>query len=67
MNVYIYDLEVFKDDWIAVFRRPEDGSSHIVIHNDVHHLREFLNSDPDMILGGFNVKHYDDWILLTMP
>lgn len=66
MNVYIYDLEVFTHDWIAVFRRPEEGSSHIVIHNDAYHLREFLNSDPDIVLGGFNVKHYDDWILLTM-
>ena len=65
MNVFIYDLEVFEHDWIAVFKRPEEGATHIVIHNDVYHLREFLNQ-PDIILGGFNVKHYDDWILLTM-
>lgn len=37
-----------------------------MIHNDTYHLREFLNSVPDLVLGGFNVKHYDDWILLTM-
>lgn len=66
MNVYIYDIEVYAYDWIVVFRRPEEGASHIVIHNDAYHLREFLNSDPDIVLGGFNVKHYDDWILLTM-
>lgn len=65
MNLYIYDIEVFSDDWIVVFRRPEDGSSHIVIHNDNAHLREFL-SQPDIIIGGFNNKHYDNWILLTM-
>lgn len=66
MNVYIYDLEVFEHDWIAVFKRPEEGSAYIVIHNDAYHLREFLNSDPNIVLGGFNVKHYDNWILLTM-
>ncbi len=65
MNIYIYDIEVFSDDWIVVFRRPEDGSNHIVIHNDNARLREFL-SQPDIIIGGFNNKHYDNWIVLTM-
>ena len=63
MNVYIYDIEVFADDWIVVFRRPEENSDHIVIHNDNNHLRSFL-SQPDIVLGGFNNKHYDNWILL---
>lgn len=64
MKIYIYDIEVFSDDWIVVFRNP-DSDHHIVIHNDNHHLREFL-SQPDIILGGFNNKKYDDWILITM-
>ena len=65
MNIYIYDIEVFSDDWIVVFRRPEDGANHIVIHNDNARLREFLNQ-PDIIIGGFNNKHYDNWVVLTM-
>lgn len=65
MNIYIYDIEVFTDDWIVVFRRPEDGSNYIVIHNDNARLREFLNQ-PDIIIGGFNNKHYDNWVVLTM-
>ena len=65
MIVYIYDIEVFSDDWIVVFRRPETGSNHIVIHNDNARLREFL-SQPDIIIGGFNNKHYDDYVILTM-
>lgn len=65
MNIYIYDIEVFEFDWTVVFRNPEYENNHIVIHNDNHHLREFLNQ-PDIIIGGFNNKHYDDWILLTM-
>lgn len=62
--IYIFDLEVFSDDWVAVFRNP-DSKHHIVIHNDNAHIREFI-SQPDLILGGFNNKHYDNWILLTM-
>lgn len=65
MNIYIYDIEVFSDDWIVVFRRPEKNSNHIVIHNDNARLREFLSQD-DIILGGFNNKHYDDYIAKTM-
>lgn len=64
MRLYIYDIEVFSDDWIVVFRNP-DSDHHIVIHNDNYYLREFL-SQPDIIIGGFNNKHYDDYILLTM-
>lgn len=64
MNIYIYDIEVFSDDWIVVFRSP-DSDHHIVIHNDNHHLREFL-SQPDIVIGGFNNKHYDDWVVMTM-
>lgn len=65
MITYIYDCEIFSDDWIVVFRRPETGSNHIVIHNDNARLREFL-SQPDIIIGGFNNKHYDDYVILTM-
>ena len=65
MNIYIYDSEVLSDDWIVVFKRPEENSNHIVIHNDNDRLREFL-SQPDIIIGGFNNKHYDNWVVLTM-
>ena len=64
MKIYIYDIEVFSDDWIVVFRNPE-SDHHIVIHNDNYYLREFI-SQPDIVLGGFNNKHYDDWVLMTM-
>ena len=65
MTVYIYDIEVFSDDWIVVFRNPEAEDNHIVIHNDAYRLRAFLDQ-PDIVIGGFNNKHYDDWIVLTM-
>ena len=65
MNLYIYDIEVFSDDWIVVFRNPEAENNHIVIHNDAYHLKAFLDR-PDIVIGGFNNKHYDDWVVLTM-
>ena len=65
MTLYIYDIEVFSDDWIVVFRNPEAENNHIVIHNDTYRLRAFLDQ-PDIVIGGFNNKHYDDWVVLTM-
>lgn len=65
MTIYIYDIEVFNDDWIVVFRNPEAENNHIVIHNDNYRLRAFLEQQ-DIFIGGFNNKHYDDYIVLTM-
>lgn len=65
MIVYIYDIEVYKDNWFVGFKRPEDGSNSIIIHNDIARLRAFL-TQPDIILGGFNNKHYDDYVVKTM-
>lgn len=65
MITYIYDIEVFAYDWIVVFRNPEAENNHIVIHNDNYHLRAFLDQ-PDIVIGGFNNKHYDDYVVLTM-
>ena len=65
MRTYIYDIEVFAYDWIVVFRDPDAENNHIVIHNDNYHLRAFIEREK-IIFGGFNNKHYDDWIKLTM-
>ena len=65
MNIYIYDIEVFAYDWVVVFRDPDAENNHIVIHNDNYHLRAFLDQ-PDIVIGGFNNKHYDDYVVLTM-
>jgi hypothetical protein len=65
MITYIYDIEVFAYDWVVVFRDPDAENNHIVIHNDNYHLRAFLDRE-DIVIGGFNNKHYDDWVVLTM-
>ena len=65
MNIYIYDIEVFSHDWIVVFRRV-DGSHHTVIHNNNYQLKEWFRVHSDDVFGGFNNKHYDDWIVQSM-
>jgi hypothetical protein len=65
MITYIYDIEVYKHNWLFKARRPEDGSPFVTIWDDNYALREWFDNVPD-IVGGFNNKHYDDWIVLTM-
>ena len=66
MRVIIYDLEVFQEDWVAVFQEiAEPMPEEVVFHNDNYGVKEFVNQ-PDIILGGFNNKHYDSWILQTI-
>lgn len=62
MNILVYDVEVFKEDWIVVFK-PVDGGEHIVIHNDNNALRRTILDTPNLLLCGFNSKHYDDAII----
>lgn len=64
MRIYIYDIEVYAYDWIVVLRQPT-STQYTVIHNDNFHLRAFLQQ-ANIVLGGFNNKHYDDWIIRTM-
>ena len=65
MDTYIYDIEVFAYDWIVVFRRV-DSAHHTVIHNDNYRLKEWFIAHSDDVFGGFNNKHYDDWIIQSM-
>lgn len=65
MNTYIYDIEVFSDDWIVDFSRPDLDAPHITIHNDNARLRAFLDQEG-IIIGGFNNKHYDDYVVMVM-
>ena len=64
MNIYIYDIEVLAYDWIVVAKNIET-KAYTIIHNDNYHLRSFLEQ-PGIVLGGFNNKHYDDWVVMTM-
>ena len=59
-NIWIFDSEVFAHDWIFVFKNLNDHT-YQVFHNDNDGVSFFLENNP--LLGGFNVKHYDNHIL----
>lgn len=60
MRLITYDTEVFRHNWIVVFKDKETGS-YTVIHNDNEALRECISDDNIYI--GFNTKHYDQYII----
>ena len=57
---YIYDCEVFSHDWLFVFK-DKKTKKYTIIHNEYDSIREFMKTSP--LLGGFNCKHYDQFIL----
>lgn len=62
MKTMIFDIEVFKHDWVAVFK--ERGQERYeVFHNDGQGLEAILASST---LVGFNNKWYDNHILAAI-
>ena len=61
MDVIIYDFEVFKYDWLVVFRNITQRKR-IVIENDPEALREYYDENKTAIFAGYNVKYYDTHI-----
>lgn len=60
-NLWIYDCEVFAHDWIVVVHSLESGEKK-VFHNDNYDLVSWID-ETKPVLGGYNTKHYDQWIL----
>ena len=58
---YLFDFEVFAHDWVLVAKEL-DCENFIVYHNDPEGVGEFL-SEITPLLGGFNNKHYDQFII----
>lgn len=63
-NIHIYDIEVFKEDWIATMY-DIDNDKLLTWHNDSKALRLYVIENKP-ILCGFNNKHYDDYIMLGL-
>lgn len=59
-DIFIFDCEVFAHDWLFVFKEIATGE-YTVIHNDNDTVVAFMERNP--FLGGFNNKHYDNFIL----
>jgi hypothetical protein len=61
MRVLIYDLEVFAEDWLVVVANPETGEV-FKVHNQSNRIAKLFGVKDD-VFGGFNNKHYDDYII----
>ena len=59
-TIHIYDCEVYAHDWLVVFKDVLTGE-YTVIPNDNEAVCAFMEKNP--FLGGFNIKHYDNYIL----
>lgn len=60
MNLYTYDFEVFKYDWLVVFKNYETKEYTIIVNSNAK-FQEFIDSQQPLI-AGFNSKSYDDYI-----
>lgn len=60
--IITYDIEVFKNDWIMVFK---EGNDYRVIHNNTEELKNYVDRliKTKSILVGFNNYHYDDVVV----
>lgn len=58
MRIIVYDIEVFKYDWIAVFY-DVSTDTWTVFHNDPSGLLKYM-TQTGVIFCGFNIKHYDN-------
>lgn len=61
MKFILFDFEVFKHDWLVVFKQPT--KEHVVIVNDYEALKEFYNENKNNIFVGYNNNHYDNFIM----
>lgn len=61
MRIIVYDIEVFAYDWIIVFYDVSRNEWY-VFHNDNRGVLQFM-SQKDIVLCGFNNKHYDNHIV----
>ena len=60
MNIYTYDCEVYKYDYIVVFKNYATGR-YSVAHNDKTALEALIS--PESVFFGFNSKSYDQYII----
>ena len=64
--MWYYDFEVFKYDWLVVFRKSNKKKDRRIVINDVEALKEVLLEIGTDLLGGFNNYGYDDTIMAAI-
>lgn len=62
MKFIIFDFEVFRFDWLVVFKYAGSGE-HIVFVNDYEGVTKFFQDNKTNIFVGYNNNHYDNFIL----
>ena len=60
-DIFVFDFEVFRYDWLVVFRSARYGV-YYEIHNNSRELKDFVTRGNKLFCG-FNVKHYDNFIM----
>ena len=57
-----YDMEVFKYDWLGVFINTQTQEKTVIV-NDKDQLQKLYEQNVKDIWSGFNVIHYDQYII----
>lgn len=57
-----FDFEVFKHDWLVVIINPDKQEKTVIINNR-DKLENFYREHRQDIWSGYNVKHYDQYIM----
>lgn len=57
----VFDFEVFRYDWLVVFKDTTTNEYHIII-NDRDELEKFYNENKNQLHIGFNNKRYDNLV-----
>lgn len=63
--IVFYDFEVFKYDWLVVAINPFEHEKTVIV-NDPDKLRNFFEKNQGMIWSGYNVRHYDQYIMKSI-
>ena len=61
-DVWFSDCEVFKEDWLFVFKNKR-SDYFVYFHNEPDELSRFLTEQEDIWLCGYNFRDYDQFIL----
>lgn len=65
MALHFIDFEVFAKDWLCVILDP-DRQVETVIVNDRQKLIDYYENYKNEIFVGYNIRHYDQYIMRTI-
>lgn len=58
----MFDVEVFKKDWMFVFIDSDDTNKRRIIINNAEELATYYEENKEEIFGGYNARSYDQYI-----